>query len=408
MAHKLPKGSWRVLIRRKGHPKIDRIFETQHDAEQFEAQTRAELDEAASLWSPSMSFGQAARHYLQSLAFQKKTPHTKATERTRLRPVIDALGKYSLESLEDGQHLVRYRDRRAQRVSDRTRRKVQPDSVRLELAAAGAVFGWAVVSNIIVRNPIKRIRRPRAKPRDRRVLDHEYNGITHAMAANSVAKEVREAARFVFIQREIGCRPGELAALRRSDVDLQTWTAKLRNAKNKSKDRIVQLTRLAVEAIASQLAHAARAMPDSEFVFTSESRTGKLPVPVNYRRLIQLLRDEHIVDKDFYAHACRRDYVSSAFESALSHVNDIHTAEKRQYATMQAYNSARAPNTGMRARSDKKTSVRSVDRVRVLAKYLGISLKALTTFIQIERGKRTAPRIKAPQPPYRTDGPKRL
>jgi hypothetical protein len=120
MAHILPNGTWRVLIRRHGHPTIDQVFESQGEAEAFERDKKTELDGAKALWSPSMTLAQAARQYQRSTLFTGKTPRTQSTERTRLNAVLAELGEYSLEQLENGQRIVAFRDKRVSRVSEKT------------------------------------------------------------------------------------------------------------------------------------------------------------------------------------------------------------------------------------------------------------------------------------------------
>lgn len=381
MAHQLGNGRWRVLIRRKGRPTIDRTFDRQDEAERFEAQSIADLNADRALWSPSMTLAEAARQYMRSTLFTSKTLHTQTTERTRLKPVLDALGKYSLEALENGQRIAAFRDRRASRVSPKTQRRVRPDSVRLELAALSAVFLWAVENRIVTRNPLRGMHRPRGKPRRRRVFEHEQLNMVAAMYATEYSEEEHEAARFICLQRELGCRPGELAAVRRADIDLDGRALTFRDTKDEGRDRTVHLTTLVVDALAAQLVYAEATHPDSPFVFTSLSRTGKVPVPINYRRLVQMMRDLRVVDPDFHAHACRREFTSAAFENGMTHADVMRVTGHRSYAAVQMYNVSENLHPRARKRLDEEAKLRAGDRARALAEHLGIPLDELRSFI---------------------------
>jgi integrase len=385
MAHRLANGTWRVLIRRKGHPTIDRTFATAKEAAEFESQQRTLLDQARSLWSPSMTLEEATRQYLASTLFSQKTAHTQTTERTRLKNVLAALGKFSLSQLENGQRISAYRDDSARRISERTGKRVSPDSVRLELAALSAVFHWAVENRILVRNPLIGMRRPHGQPRRRRLFEHEEINLVATMFDKRATEELKQAARFLVIQRELGCRPGELATLRRDDIDAAARAARFRDTKHKREDRIVHLTDNAVKAITQQLAHARVSAPDSPFLFSSRSRYGGVPLPASFARYVKLLRAEKVVDVDLHAHAVRREYVSNAFENGLSHADVMRMTGHRSYAAVQTYNRSQNLHPEVRKRLDREATKRKEQLFRAFADALEITPDELRGFLTAHR-----------------------
>jgi integrase len=385
MAHQLSNGSWRVLIRRKGHPTIDRSFARQDEAEAFERQQLELIDAGTKLWTATMTLSEAIAQYKASTRFSQKTQRTQTTESSRLKAVEAALGAYSLERLEDGQRIAAFRDARAKRILPKEQRIASPDSVRLELAALSSVLNWAVECRIILRNPLIGMHRPVGQPRKRRVFPDEEAGLWTAANNPAESDEVREAARFALIQREMGCRPGELVALLRDDVDFESRAARFRDTKYRREDRDVHLTEKAVQALAAQAVHAEVSTPASPFFFSTRSRYGGVWVPANYRKYVQLLRDKGVVRKDFHAHAVRREYVSSAFENGLSHADVMRMTGHRSYAAVQIYNRSVNLHPEVRKRLDGEAKKRNSYLVKTFAEQVGLTESELKEFLVARR-----------------------
>lgn len=387
MAHKLPNGKFRVTLRHSGLPTIDKTFDTLAEAEAFQAAKEAEIAASKSIWGPEMTLAEAARQYKGSLLFSSKTLRTQRTELGRLKPVLEALGGFSLANLENGQRIVAYRDERARRVSKKTGRKVSLDDVRLELAALSAVFAWVVENRILARNPLVGIKRPQGKPRRRRVYEDEELNLLSAMVAEHLSDDQREAARFLIIQRELGCRPSELTGLKREDVDLDHAAVIFRDTKDQARDRTVHLTEHVRDALASQLVHGAATNWDSPFVFTSRSLVGRHPVPAYYRRYVQIVKALKLVDTDYHAHANRREFTSAAFENGMTHADVMKVTGHRTYAAVQMYNVSQGLAPRVRERIDAEAKLRASDRTRALAAELGVSVADLMALIEARKPK---------------------
>lgn len=80
MALKLPNGRFRVQIRIKGHPTIDRVFDTSSEARAFEDAERHRIVNNVPLWSLAMTFEEAWLAYKNSLLFHAKRDSTQRTE----------------------------------------------------------------------------------------------------------------------------------------------------------------------------------------------------------------------------------------------------------------------------------------------------------------------------------------
>ncbi len=409
MATRLPNGKFRVQIRKKGIAPIHGIFATEEEATAFEQAENARVAQGCALWTPQMTFAEARDAYLGSTLFSDKAPHSQATERTRLKPVIAALGKFSLENLENGQHLARYRDRRSKAISPRTKKKISADSVRLELAAAAAVFAWAKGNRVLTRNPADGITRPHGPDRARRFYEHEELNLLGAMFADDFPENLRQAARFITLQREIGCRPGELAALLRQDTDLENRASAFRDTKN-GDTRTIPLTKPAMDILATQLVYGAAMDSNSPFVFTSLSRSGRMPVPYGYKTAVNLLREAGVVDLDFVAHAGRREFASNAFENGLSHADVMKLTGHRSYAAVEVYNQSKALHPDVRKRIDAESKMRRLAMLHALAEEFGIPRDAVDDFVRANQttsiaADRDAPRATTGAPPKQRRSP---
>lgn len=402
MALKLPNGRFRVQIRIKGHPKIDRVFDTAAQALTFEEAERHRIAHNVPLWSLSMTFAEAWRAYQGSLLFNSKKESTQRTEISRIQRGLDELGAYNLAQLQDGQILARFRDKlvnepqrahgvplpkrnsrsRTKHASAEHAPKLAGDSQRLVLAAVSAVLLWAVDAKLYVRNPLVGIRKPPAAKRTRRMQrDEELNVFLVAKSPRHAGTQLAEDARFIAIQRELGCRPGELAKLMRSDVDLEASVVRFPDTKNRE-TRIVHVVAQARELLAAQQVHAEVEHPDSPYVFTSRARQSGGPVAFCYTSAIKRLRKQCIVAEDFHAHAVRREFASASFEAGLP-VEDIRKATgHKSIKALEAYNVSDALHPEARKRVEAAATLRQQERFEDLASSLGLSAAELRAFLR--------------------------
>lgn len=415
MPIKLPNGKFRVQIRIKGHPRIDQVFDTKKAATEFEDGERERLEKNAPLYTLEMTFRQAWSAYHGSMLFRAKKATTRATEESRIERGLKELGDYSLAQLVDGQVIARFRDDLgAEKVKVMVRKpeaaprkvpkagktvaaskpKLVPghrrdgkkdgtlsnDGQRLVLAAVSSVMLWAVENRIMVYNPVRGLKKPKPGLRERRMeRDEELNIFILAKNATEAHKQLHEDARFVAIQRELGCRPGELSGLLRHDIDLQARALRFRDTKN-GDTRVVHVIREAEVLIDLQLIQAELQHPDSPFLFTSLATKDGSPVRFQYTSAIKRLREAGVVDDDFYAHAARREHCSAAFEAGLP-IEDLRKQTgHRSVKALEAYNKSDGLHPDARARVDAAATLRTAERFSDLAAALGVSEEQLREF----------------------------
>lgn len=302
----LPSGKYRVQIRRKSL-QLDEVFSTEAEAKDAEARALRRHTKADSL-----TLTRLWEMYVGSTQFDDKSAQTQATERSRIKPVLAEMGKYALAELEANTYIIyEYIDARRRVVSSRTGKRLSNSSVRLEVAALSAVVEFAKKRQLIRANFVTGISRPAASKRKRRVSSKEQGQLQ--MYARNSEPRIAQIARFLILIRHLGCRPGELKALRVSSVNLDRRELTFFDTKN-GKDRCVHVTSDAAQILHLQL----NDLPDNcPYVFGTWSPRAKTWVPYNYASGVSLLRDQGIIDKDYAAHAGRREFISRAIESNI-------------------------------------------------------------------------------------------
>jgi integrase len=111
-------------------------------------------------------------------------------------------------------------------------------SRRCAITAVKRAFNWAEGEGLLPTNPVKRVRKPPARSRDRILAPAERREILDAIKD----QEFRE---FVFALQETGCRPCEVRAVTAEHVDLArgVWIfGKHKTFSKTGKPRIVYLT----------------------------------------------------------------------------------------------------------------------------------------------------------------------
>jgi integrase len=111
-------------------------------------------------------------------------------------------------------------------------------SRRCAITAVKRPFNWAESEGLLPVNPVKRVRKPKGRCRDRILAPEERQEIL----ANILGQAFKD---FVFAMQETGCRPSEVARVTAADVNLEagTWTfTRHKTARKTGQPRVVFLT----------------------------------------------------------------------------------------------------------------------------------------------------------------------
>lgn len=388
---RLANNRYRVQIRRKGFPRYDRVFAS-------EAEARAAYESVlASMRDPQqaaedMTLAEAWRHYAASADFADKSPRTRDTERGRIKPVLERLGGYALARLAERPRLIwEYIDARSRDVSPRTGRKLSKTSIRLELAALSSVAEWAVRRQLLLRNFVHDVKRPGQSKRKRRVARFELGSLDNATLLHDEPK-LAESARFALLCWWLGCRPGELAALRRDDVRFANSEITFRDTKNKT-DRVVHLVRQALSLLNSQLRYAIDAARMSPYVFSTRGRDGGWK-PYNYSQAAKRLRNAGIVASDFHLHAMRREFISRAIEAGIPYATIRKQTGHKSTQAIEIYDEGLSTAPEIRAVLDKHAAAVNTEKVEglleVFAHNIGLPQAHLDEMLRVLRGEKAS------------------
>ncbi len=101
-------------------------------------------------------------------------------------------------------------------------------------------FNWAVTQGLIDKNPFRGVKKTQGEPR-RPITDEEFQSLLRASAGTWHRMKPTPGARFrqiLIFLRYTGCRPGEAATLKWSDIDLDAAVIVLRKYKTVKQRRV--------------------------------------------------------------------------------------------------------------------------------------------------------------------------
>jgi integrase len=263
-------GNWKAIVRKTGWPTTIKTFRTKRDAQDWARRVEDEMvrcvyiDRAP---SEKMTLRAAISRYLTEVS-PTKGKGAEQRERITAKPVLEALGNYSLAAITSDL-VAGYRDQRLATRSPKTGNLLSGNTIRLELALLSHVFTTAIQEWRIglVQNPVTLTRKPKLpKSRDRRISREEE------------AKLLGECARhsnpmlywIVVLAVETGMRRSEISSLTRRNVDLKRRVVYLPETKNGG-ERSVPLTRKATEILEQALRFPLRPS-DTDLVVWGDAR----------------------------------------------------------------------------------------------------------------------------------------
>lgn len=265
---KTPASKWKAVIRKQGWPTTSKTFRTKRDAEDWARRSEDEMARGVHIQrapSERLTLKAALQRYLLEVS-PTKSPGSQAAEKTHAKPLVDALGGYSLAAIT-ADLVAQYRDARLATVSERTGRTITANTTRGELALLSGLFNTAIREWRLglLYNPVANIRKPSpGKGRERRLMADEERRLL--AAADSYSNPMM--GWIVRLALHTGMRSGEITSLRRHQVDLEKRVVRLDKTKNGSA-RTVPLSRAATEVLHTALAHPIRPI-DTDLVFFGE------------------------------------------------------------------------------------------------------------------------------------------
>jgi integrase len=230
------KNKWQVSIRIKGHKPEYRTFNNKADADKFAKITVGEIlagKKVNSLEATKTTLSDVIKKYKESIL---PTIKAKSQQLSRLRIIEEKLGDRFLVNIT-ADEIIKYRNDRSKSLAD--------NSVNREVTTLKSLLRYANdACNITLPNGIPKVKKLTIDDsRSRRVSDEEVLSIFKHVGKSKDLIPIIKFALFTAARR------GEIANLRKADVNLKLPNATFVNTKNKSENRTIPLATLAVEVI---------------------------------------------------------------------------------------------------------------------------------------------------------------
>lgn len=325
-------GRWRVQVRRKSGA-VDETYDTREEAEARQA--------LADGLPGGISFTQfVERYYVNSVsAFKSLSENSQDAYKARLVYLKEHFGRFSLSAI-DARAASVYRDKRAPHASTAT--------VDFELGVLSAVLTHAVTMGYLPYNLVRpALKNLRSEPvrRTRRVSTTEIQRLLDGRLGQleltdkkgrprRLTAKQREACRFFYILSILGCRAGELAALKPEDLNLRghLYRSTLKGGNPAwrliAAEAFVPLYEQVTELHGDHLMAQAEGKPFKPAPYLFSTNGG----PYRFKNAAATLRNAGVMPEDWYPHALRREFISSALESG-QHADTIILATGHRHAS---------------------------------------------------------------------------
>lgn len=366
---KLPSGSFRCQIRRKGMPVEGETFATRAEAEAWGKRREKELQTVLSsrrVTSDGLRLKDLVSKYLEGPTYKNKSQSTRERELVSAAPVLQRLGETPVE-LITGATIQTYLD---ERQSDAPLRRVKGEdgemttrpyegrtvsghTVRLDKAFLSSVFRYAKRRALIPVNIMKdSFDLPHTNQREMRITpDEQYRLFVAAKKMSDASKRTNQCLlpwmHFVFAT---GTRPGEAAKIELSWCDFRQGVINIpRRGQKKRNPRVVLIGDELLPQLKAQYKKAEEA--GSQYLFWSVLNgkkghaQGGAVQPYQYYSTWRRIAERAGLDSKICPHVVRHEFICRLFENPslslsdgqiASLVGDVNTLSLEPYKHLRA------------------------------------------------------------------------
>jgi integrase len=392
-AQLLPSGSWRCVIRRKDLGTHSATFPTEREALTWRSEKLSALYKMKGATSSAHPLEKVVKEYLESPKLRGKSPGTQAREKVAATPLLHIGGRKDGRlrqwagfpiDLIDGMYIQDYIEERSLETCQRDeKKKVSPDSIRLEVRLLSCVMKFAIQRRYRQGNPALARQGgfdiPAGNIRDTRISPAEELALLEGAHSRITGHKRANPALYPWLEfiRSTGCRPGEAAKIELSWLNLEERYIDIpRRGTKKRNPRRVLINEEMVETLKPQLARAIALK--SNFLFYSKSRkTGEMK-PFQYNTGFRAIRQS--VSTKIIPHTHRAELISRLHEgdSGLTDgqiallVGDVNVASLAPYKHLRAtqlraqYEAFQVAQTVLRDAADR-------ERTRMILKAHGVT-----------------------------------
>lgn len=347
---RLPNGTFRVQIIRKGLPKFDRVVNTEEeawvlirDAEVDMSKRRAAIAVQTSVSTDGVkTVRDAWTGYQDSVRFEEKAVKTRSREVSASVHILRILGDYALHAMTvmDVQHYVDVR----RKEKNQHGKKLSGDTLRIEKSVISSMLSWAKKRGYIQANVAyssRDLEMPKCRGRVVRItMRQELEMYRLAEERNERANESFPVwMRFGFAT---GTRPGEAAKIKVSWLNLERGEIHLPRHEHKNgRPRVIILVGDMLERVRRQAERAA--LTGSPFLFWSISAKDGSFKPLYYDKSWALIRDAVGLPPETVPHSMRHEKISRLFETTdfsdsviAALVGDVDTNSLKPYTHLRS------------------------------------------------------------------------
>jgi integrase len=235
---RIKSGNWRAQIRRAGHAKLSKVFDTKAEAREWAEQLegdRDKLDAYPNAEARRRTVKDAVDGYMLDFAGRDtgmssrlswwRTEYGSTTLANFRQPQIrEGLRKLARENVRRGNGRGKSKGK-----TETVDRKKTSSTITRYQSSISSVMRWAVDQGWLTRNPVIGIRRPKATPgRTRFLSDDERTALLDA----SDASEWEHLGLLARLALSTGARLGELMALEWERIDIKGKAARIATSKN--------------------------------------------------------------------------------------------------------------------------------------------------------------------------------
>jgi len=181
-----------------------------------------------------------------------------------------------------------------------------PTSAAKAIGVLKRAFNWGVEEEHIARNPIAHVRKPRPLTRDRTLTNEERTLILSSIRDNAFRE-------FVKALTLTGCRPGEVARVTATDVDLERGLWILKNHKTAKKTGKPRLIYLCPDALGLTRSLMAEHSDGPLFLNSRRKPWTRNAVRIRFRNL----RQRHPELHGIVAYTYRSSFATDALEGGV-------------------------------------------------------------------------------------------
>lgn len=186
---------------------------------------------------PAPAFDVAMKAFLSWSAHEHaEHPNTTVRSKTSSKPLLRYFKATPLDRIS-ADDVETYKSKRSSERAQRTKRRLRPATVNRELACLREMFNFTLKGHPELRNPVSKVG---VKLLAEDNLQDRVLNFAEQRAYLAAASEL--LADVAGIMLETGCRPGEVYALRVSEVNLDEGFFRVVKAKTKAGKRRIELT----------------------------------------------------------------------------------------------------------------------------------------------------------------------